>query len=387
MHQLVLQLIEPSVIDDPWTADVWLFSDKMVFIVSEQSLAMADIDAWVQEQLNANHSERLVDLIAFAPASRGHARLLTISKGQERYISDIAPTLMESFLAQPIEDIHFVTKVVDSNGVWVSAVDREYMVQLSQIVDMVTAVKKRLLLPQSLLYKRFDAEEFVSFMGTDYRFLNDHLFPIPHSFAAQSATAPSKVLDEDFLRQSLLDMKSWQGVNLFEREFAQQSSSQKFARFWKIGGFLSAVLLAGSCTWLHYEASVYQQQATFIENKANKAFLTLAPEEGRVVNLKRQIEGRLRSNESQEKVDDQDYSPYFVLKKIEQAKQDIKEQNELQLIAFRDGVYILEWAAADQDTLAKISKSFARFKLDAYLDQVVREDKLYVGSYRIQGML
>jgi hypothetical protein len=56
-------------------------------------------------------------------------------------------------------------------------------------------------------------------------------------------------------------------------------------------------------------------------------------------------------------------------------------------MAYRDGVYILEWRAERQETLEFLRANLEQEKLNVYLDQVIKNSEGYIGSYRIQGML
>ena len=389
MPTLIAQLVEPNNTDDVYKANVWLLADDNTVMAHTSGLEIAQVSPWVKaysEQSKATAASKLA-LITLPPAHRVHVHLLKVNKGQAKYLHETMPVMMESQLGQSIEDTHFVSKLMAEDQVLVSAVSRDQMSIWQALIADIDAFKKSLIAPQVFLHNAFDEEtESVSFLGEVYRCEKGHVFSVPAVLQTADGDI-SKTHHVDFLAEALSKWKSWQGVSLLSAGFAVTSPRQSSSTFLKFTAFALVASLLVVCVGLSYQTSVNKAQAAYIEKEGKAAFLALAPEEGRVISLRRQIEGRLRTLAATKSANGTMYSPYSVLSKIEEAKKNTPGEHSPELIAYRDGVYILEWVAKDQDTLDRLRQSLKQEKLDAYLDQVILKDKQYVGSYRIQGAL
>lgn len=389
MPTLIAQLVEPNNTDDVYKANVWLLADDNTVMAHTSGLEIAQVSPWVKaysEQSKATAASKLA-LITLPPAHRVHVHLLKVNKGQAKYLHETMPVMMESQLGQSIEDTHFVSKLMAEDQVLVSAVSRDQMSIWQALIADIDAFKKSLIAPQVFLHNAFDEEtESVSFLGEVYRCEKGHVFSVPPVLQTADGDI-SKTHHVDFLAETLSKWKSWQGVSLLSAGFAVTSPRQSSATFLKFTVFALVASLLVVCVGLSYQTSMNKAQAAYIEKEGKAAFLALAPEEGRVISLRRQIEGRLRTLASTKSANGTMYSPYSVLSKIEEAKKNTPGEHSPELIAYRDGVYILEWVAKDQETLDRLRESLKQVKLDAYLDQVILKDKQYVGSYRIQGAL
>lgn len=390
MSTLIAQLVEPNNTDDVYKANVWLLADDNAVMAHASGLEIAQVSPWVTdcsgEQSKMTAVSKLA-LIMLPPAHRVHVHLLKVNKGQAKYLHETIPVLMESKLGQSIEDTHFVNKLIAEDQVLVSAVSRDQMSIWQALIADIDAFKKSLIAPQVFLHNAFDEEtESVSFLGEVYRCEKGHVFSVPAVLQTADSDI-SKTHHVDFLAETLSKWKSWQGVSLLSAGFAVTSPRQSSSTFLKFTAFALVASLLVVCVGLSYQTSVNKAQAAYIEKEGKAAFLALAPEEGRVISLRRQIEGRLRTLAATKSANGTMYSPYSVLSKIEEAKKNTPGEHSPELIAYRDGVYILEWVAKDQDTLDRLRQSLKQEKLDAYLDQVILKDKQYVGSYRIQGAL
>ncbi|SBS35283.1 GspL cytoplasmic actin-ATPase-like region [Marinomonas spartinae] len=391
MSTLIAQLVEPNNTDDVYKANVWLLADDSTVAAHTSGLEIAQISPWVkgfswQSKVKAAAMSKLA-LIILPPAHRVHVHLLKVNKGQAKYLAETIPVLMESKLGQSIENTHFVSKLIAEHQVLVSAVSRDQMSIWQALTADIDAFKKSMIAPQVFLHTLFDEETgSILFLNEIYRCEKGHIFSVP-SVLQQAGGEISKTLHVDFLVDTLSKWKSWQGVTLLSAGFAVASSRQMSSRFFKFTALALVASLLLVCAGLSYQTSVNRAQAAYIEKKGKTAFLALAPEEGRVISLRRQIEGRLRSLAATKSSNSIMYSPYRVLSKIEEAKKNTPGEHSPELIAYRDGVYILEWVAKDQETLDRLRQNLKQVKLDAYLDQVILKDKRYVGSYRIQGAL
>lgn len=389
MNQLVVQLIEPSSLTQEWSATAWLFNHQLELLGMSQAMNIPSLNHWLNALKSKHQLSSDLSLIALAPALRGHVRILPLKKGQAKYINEVTPVLMEPYLAQPIEEVHFTNQLLGNDQILVCAVSKSTMSEWRSFLESITAVHKKLVLTQIMLVEALSnesTEKTVSFLNNVFQQDNGHIFALP-ACASQHEPRKNQTLDKDIklLTQHLLPLKT--PCNLLHGEFMIKSNTNSLIPFPKTMMALFCVTLSIACGWLYYQTSLYTEQTKSVEQKSTAAFLKLAPDEGRVVNLNRQIEGRIRQHPGQIEQKDIVYTPYTVLNLIDSARIKTQAENSLQLIAYRNGVYILEWRAKQQETLEALRVNLEKEKLNTYLDQVVKNNQEYVGSYRIQGLL
>jgi type II secretion system protein L len=386
LNRLILELIEPLMPTSEWTATVWLFNNSFDLLAYEQYIDITKVDEWTKALQQEHNLLGALSLIAIAPPQRGHVRTLAFKKGQAKYVNEVTPVLMERFLAQPIEDMHFTSKLIDSEQLLVCAVSRHHIRQWYDTLRTIHAFSKILILPQVLLIDVLTEDKNVRFLGNNFQLSEGHMFASAANFLGGSDLTTIE-LGIEHLAEQMTNANLHTECNLLHGDFAYSSSRIGLFPYWKTTTALFLFFLMIACGWLSYDTSRYMEQADGIEKKAEIAFLALAPEEGRVVNLKRQIEGRIRSQATNVEKQNTYSSPYVVLNLIDKARVQTKEKNALQLMAYRDGVYILEWRAERQETLEFLRANLEQEKLNVYLDQVIKNSEGYIGSYRIQGML
>jgi general secretion pathway protein L len=136
--------------------------------------------------------------------------------------------------------------------------------------------------------------------------------------------------------------------------------------------------------WQAQQIQTLEQETAQLEAQAAQLFLQLAPEEGRVVNLSRQLQGRLQQVSSDQS-STRAVSPYHLLAHLGQALQKVTGATVLEQVSLRDQVYRIAIQAPQREQLDQLQQTLASPQWQVQLEQVVRVEDQYRGSFRLQG--
>lgn len=381
-----MQLIEPTLEESEWHVTVWLYDKNAQLLAVEKSLPITALNAFIASHKLSETASSSIQAMVLAPSIRAHVRILELKKGQVKYKNEIIPALMESYLAQPLEDLHFAHKMLGKDQLLVAAISKSHIEKWLEMLSFIAIERRILTLPQAVLCEKqaINADYDVRFMGESYRYSDGQIFALPR--VNQSTEEPHNSLDDQMEPSEYLALQNSLPLNLLQGRFADKNNRLITMPFWKTlcGVFILVLLL--SCGWFYYQAIQFREIANHIEDKTSANFLSLAPDEGKIINLKRQIEGRIRSQLNANSSIKKDLTLYKALHLIDEAQRQVSSPHSLQLLAYRNGIIYLEWKADSQETLEALSHHLEDQKLDVYLDQVMKNNQAYIASFRIQGM-
>jgi len=95
------------------------------------------------------------------------------------------------------------------------------------------------------------------------------------------------------------------------------------------------------------------------------------------------LRGLLQQKPDNQAVSDAN-TPYDVLAKIDQAREEVKGVHRLTKLDFFDQTYRLDWQAKKRETLDEIQSALEKRALAVQIEQVVRQDTGYRAALKIQ---
>ncbi|WCN08329.1 type II secretion system protein GspL [Marinomonas mediterranea] len=415
MKQLVLALKEEFDELKKWSVSFWYFSEQGAIEEAQKDVSLDQFKEWLSEKQQDGVFQ--FELILLLPAWRSQFHQFELQKGQSRHLSKVAPFLLESHIAQPIEDTHFVTlalkqgyKIASNDVVENEALDTQeanthidivHSFAVASIVSKdamnewltlfkdVNPARTSFILPQAWLCNQLESSEFCVFNDDVYTWSDGQLIQVPPEFV--TANIQERVLqsdpdtDAEFVAYQLSNRKNWQSMDLRSGEFGEQSAVLHTLWSWKWLALAASLLFVVSLYSMQSDTERLNQQAVTVNEQSKDAFLRLAPDEGRVVNLSRQLKAKLRQTNEAFSGSVVARSPYEVLNTIDQARQTVKGSHSIVSVNYRNGSYRIQWRAKNRDVFDSLLAAFNKQGLDVQLDQVLKRGAEFIGAFQLQG--
>lgn len=375
MHKLIIQLQEQKADSSAYVFRWWLLHQQRVVEQGE-----ADSQQSLNEIVTQCVPEASMrgELICIPPSSRVHYRYLEVPKQQRKHLAQLTPFLMESHIGQPLEDVHFVA-CKGRQTVRVAGVDKALLSYWQSILSSLSFASIAIVPPQYLVAP--DSDVPIDFYGDVMMLSDQQVCHIPVGF--QRADGSNHISSIEEWISHLSDTTQWRSLNLLQGEFAAPSGLGKHIASWAVIAGLVMLAMLVHVVSLHWQAHDIAAQSERIEQQTAKAFLELVPDEGRVVNLSRQLQARLR--QSSDDISQEDMTPYEFLAKLDQVKSSLGLTQGLTQVSYRDGVYRFEWRAEQRIQLDQLIDQLSDANVDAQLEQVVREEQGFRGVYSAVG--
>ncbi|WP_191602402.1 type II secretion system protein GspL [Marinomonas algicola] len=389
-----------------------LVDDKGAFLEYQTNADLSALAEYLSEKW-VSKGMKYTDVIVCPPTERLHTRCLSLEVGQRKHLEKVAPFLMEEALAQSMDELHFTLfDKSQQDSAWVVAVDKSllslWIEQLASwqfptpaILSMACGFMEQAKQNETntLLVKTHQtgdkeghtndrsvsAPNWLWINESSVIMLPDSILPHLPENAMESAivdTEAEKTVLE-CLAQFVINTRNWQEKNLCHGAFRlgglwlEKLTAWRWVAAFAIVAFCLELFLMQAST----KALALQEQE--IKQQANSLFLELAPNEGRVVNLSRQLRGLLQQKPDHQAVSDAN-TPYDVLAKIDQARDEVEGVHRLTQLDFFDQTYRLDWQAQKRDTLDAIQSALEKSALSVQIEQVVRQDAGYRAALKIQ---
>jgi len=222
---------------------------------------------------------------------------VALPKGVKRHADRATPYLIEEDLAAPIESFHIAIGEIDSdNNALVFAIDRYLMVDYAKAIGELPWPVD-CLIPDYLIVPTGKKPRFA-------RCVDKLLLRLPNGtgFVLETDSLPDIVNPSDWEEFPIEDLerhiaKCSGALTLLQGEF--KSHAQPPSRSWiKTAGFSVAASL---CLFLVYFAAAglyFQQQSDSLKAEARQLYKHLFPEDRRIVNIRRQMEGHLTNKQT-----------------------------------------------------------------------------------------
>ncbi|KZM45784.1 hypothetical protein OA92_00835 [Marinomonas sp. SBI22] len=374
------------------------------------------------QDLNLTYGE----LIFIPPEHRVQVRRVELAKGQHRHAGQVIPFLLEESLGQSPDELHYtLLNKSDKDHQWVSVVAKDVMA--SWIYDLqnmgwpqacILAVNNMLpFWPEqdddldfiftsadSLLYKDQDSVSCLPLSGQAflpkrerYRLCCDSdtqegfqslatTFDIVSPWSNYRTNDKGKLETWLFIVASKVQTNSKLLLsNLCHGEFGRQT--QIFARlkpwFWVL---VFAVFSLGTELYLTVKkTNELNAQADVIYQKSSQAFLKLAPDEGRVSYLDRQIKGRIQRAKQGQGQTQKTFTVYEVMAMVDQVRAKVVGEHRITKLDYANQEYRLDWQAEQRDVLDAIQSALEKEPLDVVFEQVAKRGEKYVASIKLKA--
>lgn len=375
MQRLMLQLRETTS-SDHLLASWWFFDGQQLANQGNATSPEDMASTWLSLKEQATST---IEVVLFAPAHRVHMRHLSVTKAQRRYLGRVLPYLMEPYLGQSVDDMHFVSAPAQAETVWAFAVSHAQMVSWQTWSALFGDYRVSLLALPSVL-STSSTEAISELLGECFQYQQGQWCWLPKSLAPQQVAS---VQDSISINQVLMQSKAWQKSNLLQGRYQARVKRSSSSHPWALAAALSLFAFSSYSLNTYLDTQSLNQQAKQLESSANQAFLQLVPEEGRVVNLSRQMAARLQQVS---KAPSQQYaSAYEVLALLDSVTGDSAKEQGLQSIAWREQSYRFEWRASSRSELERIQQALSNKGIE--LEQTVRQEQGYLGVFRAIGAL
>jgi len=366
------------------------------------------------------------DPIFIPPEHRVQVRRVELAKGQHRHAQQVVPFLLEESLGQPLDELHYtLLNKADKDALWVSIVAKQVMVSwLNDLQGM--GWQQLVILPVNNLlpfWPEQDADADFIFTSAEYLLYKDQdsisCLPLvnrsylPKREKYNLCCDPDEVVGFESLASSfeLLTpwsnqssnhkdkLESWLYViaakvqnnnqfllsNLCHGEFGRQTQimSQLKPWFW-----IALLALFSFSTELYLTAKETHElnvKADIIYLKTSEAFLRLAPDEGRISYLDRQIKGRIQRAKQGSANTQKSLSVYEVMALIDQVRAKVKGSHRITKLDYSNKEYRLDWQADQRDILDAIQTELERQPLQVIVEQVAKRGDTFMASIKLKG--
>lgn len=240
-----------------------------------------------------NPSDAIASAVFIIPGEAVTSRTIALPKGVKRHLQQALPYLLEDELASPIETLHIASgEISGDNKTLIFAIDKtlmaDYLALATELALPLTAV-----IPDYLLLPTTTTPQLANWH-------NKTLIRLPDGtgMAFPAAATPQAIeqLGAEIWPAQEMDRRLQaeppaHKANLLQGGFTPASNAD---RWQKPAGF---ALCASLCLFLCYFFAVglyFNQQATFLNEEARTLYLSLFPQDKRVVNIRRQMAGHLQ---------------------------------------------------------------------------------------------
>lgn len=398
-----------------------LLSSTSDVLNSGKGKSAAQLQSALQEQ-NLTYAS----VIFIAPEHRVQVRRVELAKGQHRHAQQVIPFLLEESLGQSPDELHYtVLNKSNKESVWVSVVAKPVMMSwLNDLQGMgwsqVIILPVNNLLPfwpeqdeeadfiftsaEYLLYKNQDSISCLPLENQSY---------LPKREKYNICCDSSEISVFDNLASSFERLTPWSNQNtnnkgkletwlyivaariqgnsqfllsnLCHGEFGRQTQMMTQLKPWL---WVALFALFSFSTELYLTAKKTNElnaQADTIYQKTSEAFLKLAPDEGRISYLDRQIKGRIQRAKQGGTHTKKSMTVYEVMALIDRVRAKVKGVHRITKLDYSNKEYRLDWQADKRDVLDAIQTELERQPLEVIVEQVAKRGDMYMASIKLKG--
>lgn len=365
-------------------------------------------------------------VIFVAPEHRVQVRRVTLAKGQYRHAQQVIPFLLEESLGQSPDELHYtLLNKANKESLWVSVVAKQVMASwLSDLQEMgwlqVIILPVNNLLPfwpeqdegadfiftsaEHLLYKDQDSISCLPLGSQSYLPKREKYniccdssevsvfenvassFEFLTPWSNQSTNSKGKLETWLYIVAARVQGNSqFLLSNLCHGEFGRQTQVMAQLKPWF---WVALFALFSFSTELYLTAKETRElnaQADSIYQKTSEAFLKLAPDEGRISYLERQIKGRIQRAKQGSTHAKKSMTVYEVMALIDQVRAKVKGVHRITKLDYSNKEYRLDWQADQRDVLDAIQAELERQPLDVIVEQVAKRGDMYMASIKLKG--
>ncbi|EAQ65201.1 general secretion pathway protein L [Marinomonas sp. MED121] len=365
------------------------------------------------------------DLVFLPPEHRVQVRRITLAQGQHRHADQVIPFLLEESLGQSPDELHYtVLNKSNKEWQWVSIVDKQVMASWLDDLKMmgwlqVIVLPVNSLIPfwpeqdteadflftsdLNLLYKDQDSVSCLPKQGANYLPKREKYnlccdqaevdgfgalaasFEILSPWSNQSVNSKGKLETWLYIVATRVQSNSkCLLANLCHGEFGRQTQFFSQLKPWLWVGVFAVFSLAVELYLTHQQTQALNAKADDIYQKTSTAFLKLAPDEGRISYLDRQIKGRIQRAKQGDAKTQKGLTVYEVMALVDQVREQVSGEHRITKFDFANKEYRLDWQAGQRDTLDSIQTALEKKPFQVVFEQVAKRGEVYVASIKLK---
>lgn len=366
------------------------------------------------------------ELIFVPPEHRVQVRRVELAKGQHRHAEQVIPFLLEENLGQSPDELHYtVLNKSNKDSLWVSIVAKEVLASwLSDLQGMGWQLPNILPVNNMLpFWPEQEADIDFIFTSTDYLLYKDQdsvsCLPLSgqsylpkrerYSLCCDAETQDAyKGLATSFDMVSPWSntrpnekgkLESWLYVvaskiqgnsqfllsNLCHGEFGRQTQVLTHLKPWFWILAFAAFSFAAELYLTIKQTDELNAQADSIYQKSSQAFLKLAPDEGRISYLDRQIKGRIQRAKQGAGESKKTFTVYDVMAMIDQVRAKVTGEHRITKLDYANKEYRIDWQADQREVLDAIQSALEKKPLQVVVEQVAKRGEGYIASIKLKA--
>ena len=431
MNRLYIRAHESQVMDDDQESqNPYALVDQFEWILlspagdvlnSGHDKSAAQLQDALKEQSLSYH-----DLVFIPPEHRVQVRRITLAKGQHRHAEQVIPFLLEESLAQSPDELHYtLLNKTNKESPWVSIVAQQVMA--SWLADLqALGWQHCIILPvnSALPFWPEQGESELDFIFTSETHLlyrdEDSVSCLPLSaraylpkrdsyhlccnqqeladFEGMSASFESLTTWSNQLSNHKGKLESWLYVvatrlqsnsqffhsNLCHGQFGRQTQVWSQVKPWLWVAVFALFSFATELYLTVKETQELKQQADSLYQESSAAFLRLAPDEGRVSYLDRQIKGRIQRAKQGQAETKKSLTVYEVMAMVDQVRAKVKGDQRITKLDYANKEYRIDWQAEQREVLDTIQAELDKQPLHVIFEQVAKRGDVYVASIKLK---
>lgn len=365
------------------------------------------------------------ELVFLPPEHRVQVRRVELAKGQHRHAEQVIPFLLEESLAQSPDELHYtVLNKSNKENVWVSIVAKEVMLAWTESLQKMGWQQTVILPVNSLLpfWPEQDLESDLIFTSNENLLYKDqnsvsclpltgqHYLPKREKYnlcCDQSDVpgfrhlAPAFELVSPWSDQGTNNQgkhQSWLFIvasriqgnaqfllsNVCHGEYGRQTQFLSQLKPWLWVATFALFSFATELYLTMKETQALNLEADKIYQTTSESFLKLAPDEGRVSYLERQIKGRIQRAKQGASELNRSLSVYEVMALVDQVRATVVGDHRITKLDYANKEYRLDWQASQRELLDSIQAELEQQPFQVVFEQVAKRGDFYVASIKLK---
>ena len=326
------------------------------------------------------------ELVFLPPEHRVQVRRVELAKGQHRHAEQVIPFLLEESLAQSPDELHYtVLNKSNKENVWVSIVAKEVMLAWTESLQKMGSVSCLPLTGQHYLPKREKYNLCCDQSDVpDFRHLAP-AFELVSPWSDQGTNNQGKHQSWLFIVASRIQSNAqFLLSNVCHGEYGRQTQFLSQLKPWLWVATFALFSFATELYLTMKETQALNLEADKIYQTTSESFLKLAPDEGRVSYLERQIKGRIQRAKQGASELNRSLSVYEVMALVDQVRATVVGDHRITKLDYANKEYRLDWQASQRELLDSIQAELEQQPFQVVFEQVAKRGDFYVASIKLK---
>lgn len=315
---------------------------------------------------------------------------IQLPAGTQRHLSQAIPYLVEEQLAAPLESLHIAHgQPTQSRQCQVLVMDKGMMAEWHSIAGQLAfpvtdIVPEYLLLPVDNIPVCFrqNSKTLVRLPdGNGYCFTGEPPSLSNEPLSSDQGKQGEKELDQMLFEQHPALSDQTPSTNLLQGEFTFRSSTNYQWLKPTVGSLVASILIFA--VYLAGAGLFFQHKADLLETETHALYRDLFPNDKRIVNIRRQMQGHL--NNAQTSISGDDF--FVLLSGLSNAVAEIGEDNDISprhlQYSQKEGALSVELQAKDIPRAHQLRDNLSQQQLTASILSVNQQDQGIVARFEV----